>query len=461
MSKEMNDLWKSVGGTMLKFAQAVFGALCLTLGFFSQAAAQSAYSLAQYQTPFRFTDGIYGDPNETGQGGRGACWAFAGVAALEAAYQRKYGLTLDLSEQYTFHMGKVLAFHDGAPDGNSSLVGFQGSSDIVRHLSRFAIPEERFAPYLSNARMEQLRVKLNVGDIVDYNLPTQIGYDTFEFSEEHIPTAARWNAKYQVTDYARVAHPNDTGELEQILLQKHEIVADIMLRRKVDPATGIWDFDPIVAAANAQFHVLLIVGYDRDRQVFLVKNSWGEKDFVRLTYSLVSNCIGGGYYIKDVADPNGPPQKKARYLGFWNFEEVHPNSSFKGRLVIRRFTDLGADDPNAQTRLGTLYTNDGPLDVTGYFINDGDGVVFSVMLPSGLPLLVEYPTGFWAFVDRNYTGEVEKGTEGQPVRRFDSGVNIVPRYGTVFVQPGSYAAVGTYTKPMTITAPRGGVTLGN
>ena len=51
-----------------------------------------AYSLAQYQTSFK------------NQRDRGTCWAFAGVAALEAAYKRKYNLTLDLSEQYVFHM---------------------------------------------------------------------------------------------------------------------------------------------------------------------------------------------------------------------------------------------------------------------------------------------------------------------------------------------------------------------
>src|SRR5262249_53828249 len=78
-------------------------ALAVLAGLVTQVVrAQSAYSLAQYQTPFRFT---VGDQSVIGQGGRGTCWAFAGVAALEAAYKRKYGVTLDLSEQYTFHMG--------------------------------------------------------------------------------------------------------------------------------------------------------------------------------------------------------------------------------------------------------------------------------------------------------------------------------------------------------------------
>ena len=64
--------------------------LILFLSFYGHLAmAQelpASFSLAQYQTSIKNQDG------------RNSCWAFGGVAALEAAYKRKHGLEIDLSD---------------------------------------------------------------------------------------------------------------------------------------------------------------------------------------------------------------------------------------------------------------------------------------------------------------------------------------------------------------------------
>ncbi len=65
------------------------------------------------------------------------------------------------------------------------------------------------------------------------------------------------------------------------------------------------------------------------------------------------------------------------------------------------------------------------------------------------------------YVDGSYTGSVEKGTSTQPFKSFVAGAKAVAPDGRVIVRPGSYAAAGSYNKPMTIKAPQGGVTLGN
>lgn len=58
-------------------------------------------------------------------------------------------------------------------------------------------------------------------------------------------------------------------------------------------------------------------------------------------------------------------------------------------------------------------------------------------------------------------GSSDLGTFLEPSLLFATGVMAVPDGGTVWVRPGTYSAVGTYTKAMTLRGPLGGVTLGN
>jgi len=72
-----------------------------------------------------------------------------------------------------------------------------------------------------------------------------------------------------------------------------------------------------------------------------------------------------------------------------------------------------------------------------------------------------YPNSDWRFVDLNFMGSPQSGTFFNPFTSFSAGEADVPNVGTVWIQPGSYSAAGTHSKPMTLQAPLGGVTLGN
>ena len=72
-----------------------------------------------------------------------------------------------------------------------------------------------------------------------------------------------------------------------------------------------------------------------------------------------------------------------------------------------------------------------------------------------------YAENDWRFVDQAYAGAVESGTFFEPYKQFPDGEAAVPSGGRLFVQPGTYAAVGTYDTVMTLEAPLGGVTLGD
>jgi hypothetical protein len=70
-----------------------------------------------------------------------------------------------------------------------------------------------------------------------------------------------------------------------------------------------------------------------------------------------------------------------------------------------------------------------------------------------------YPQPGWVFADGSYTG-LETGTFLDPYSNFPNAVSHLPSSGgTLWVQPGTYNARSTYSKPMTWRAPLGGVTL--
>lgn len=72
-----------------------------------------------------------------------------------------------------------------------------------------------------------------------------------------------------------------------------------------------------------------------------------------------------------------------------------------------------------------------------------------------------YPEADWRFVDADYSGTQNGTTFFEPYEQFGAGYANTPESGVLWVQPGTYLAIGTYDKAITINGPIGGVTLGN
>ena len=70
-----------------------------------------------------------------------------------------------------------------------------------------------------------------------------------------------------------------------------------------------------------------------------------------------------------------------------------------------------------------------------------------------------YPESDWYFVDKTDTGSLEDGTFFEPYTTYSAGMATVPNNSTLWIQPGTYTAVGTHNKPVTLRAPLGHVTL--
>ena len=333
-----------------------------------QGSPAASYSLAQYQTPVR------------DQGDRGTCWAFAGAAALEAAYKRKYNDATVLSTQYVFFLGKVqeLAYSTVDParshENNSTLWGFQGNSDIVEKMARSAVPPEAAAPYLSQSAMTGVQATIpGAGTITQSGAtPSQAVMDAFEFDPRIMPPAAFFQCQHQVATW-QAGNNWSSDVLEGIIASNHEVVTFINLQYKVD-ANGVWQYDSTV---NNGGHVIVLIGYDRAKQQFQAKNSWGGTSFLWVSYDFIQHCAADQHYITDVVNPAQGKNKRAFWMGHWTLDY----DGWRGDLVIRRHTDYrnASDGP---TRLGS-FTRDGvTYDVNGSF-SDGDQKCTFFIAPNG------------------------------------------------------------------------------
>jgi hypothetical protein len=310
------------------------------------APVNGVFTLAQWQSGFK------------AQNNRGTCWAFAGVAALEAAYRRKFNMGIDVSEEYVFHMGKSFALNRDPQqavvtpvENNSSLTGFQGSGDIIKKLTENAAPPEWAAPYV-RTQQDLLAILPTLGLPNQQAVDTQEDYDAVEFCEQHIPLLARVNARFRATGWKTLGANPSVEALENTLLAEHEVVCDVST-----PGGG---------------HVLLLIGFDRNRKVFFAKNSWAENKFIEIQYANDPNwTILSGWYFEDVVDPTFV-QNEACWLGNWWVTQ----GSNTFRMILRRSEDFPT--PGSPTKLGTAYLADGAHDVNGFFLNTGSHLRFFI-----------------------------------------------------------------------------------
>jgi len=346
-----------------------------------------SWSLAADQTPFK------------NQADRGTCWAFAGASALEAAYHRRFGLTLDLSEEYVFHMGKAFALNRTAAGGpvaqpvenNSSLTGFQGAGDIAQKLSENAVPDETLAPYLaSQAAITGILPMLGFAGVAA--LASQEDFDALEFCEQHIPLITRVNCRYRATSFASIGGSPDIEALENVILSNHEVICDV--QHLTSPLGG---------------HVLTLIGFDSDRKVFIAKNHWGENAFIEIAYQNDPNWqILTGWYITDVVAPTFV-QNKACWLGNWRVK----TGTGDFRLLLRRSEDFAA--PGQPTRLGHAYMADGRHDVNGHFSTNGQRLTAFIASGTG-PTMPGTETGLKLEADFDFADVHEqRGTANGPV----------------------------------------------
>lgn len=353
---------------------AITLAACLVPLAQAQAPLPSAVDLTPWQSPVK------------NQGDRDTCGTFASIAALEALYKRRYGVTLDLSEQYLNHWAQQSAF--GGPGAllpyNETNAGSIGGGGLARPLGALrrglAVPSEALLPYIPVGqyqnddegdvpRLNDFWNKHLQRDIDDFNLADQPA------SAIYAPPTAVWTAvmpqaaldaaRYKPTGVTHFtgAEVNNVDKYRSVLAGGREVVMEF---RCCDGNPGYgstqpWTL-PAASSGGAGGHVVAVVGYDDPRQMFRIKNSygtaWGDQGYAWVSYDLVRRAAVKAAYLADVVSPwlaFDPFNFRHLFLGRWQLNY----DGWKGVLDIYNLPETPNGTGNLVQRIGTLFLANG------------------------------------------------------------------------------------------------------
>ncbi|HEY6000120.1 MAG TPA: hypothetical protein VI078_12590 [bacterium] len=223
--------------------------------------------------------------------------------------------------------------------------------------------------------------------------------DRFAYDPLNVAYDGRYGARYGVWGM-QVVPASDTrkpASLEQYLANNYEVDLGISLANlHCDPAT-LYDGAAlcITVAGPGTFgdvgHAMVLVGYDRNHRLFLLKNSWGPDNYpyIWVPYSFLKTRAGEGFIVRGVrpATANAGGHELG-YLGTWAVFDSH--AAYQGKLSLRRTRNTPdallnyhdgfqvgpyiTEDPRllSTARLGTFTTrNNSPRRVWGRRVNTG------------------------------------------------------------------------------------------
>ncbi len=203
------------------------------------------YSYREHMTPVR------------NQYNLGACCAFAALSVKEYFDSKEYAKEIDLSEQWLYAKCKEI---DGYPGEGTYL---RAAADV---LLKSGACEEKFWPY--EARHPAAKNPLSGADL---------------------------NAQqYKITSYAYV--PAYLASVKTALYQNGPLIVGVEVKQNFYNI-GTNGIIPKPAGSMLGGHAMCVVGYDDDKQMLEIKNSWGEgfgdKGYVWLPYAYFDEMVLG------------------------------------------------------------------------------------------------------------------------------------------------------------------------
>lgn len=232
------------------------------------------------------------------QGTRGTCVSHACMGLLEAFPH----INDNLSEQYTHF--KFNTFLGRPQNQDSGLTTTDGAPFLSRNNGHVCL--ETQWPYIPN--QSTINAMVAAGTYAP-------------------PAAAVSNQTYGIGAYKIISDNGLTGEsikntryLEALLYQGYNIVFGCYASWDDKDNNGV--LDPLLNSngtpASGAGHAMMIVGYNRTDQYFIVKNSWratwGHSGYGYFSYNFIRACAKYGFVVDSVvptAPPNPLPAKLA------------------------------------------------------------------------------------------------------------------------------------------------------
>ncbi|QJW98279.1 C1 family peptidase [Frigoriglobus tundricola] len=318
------------------------------------------------------------------QAARDVCPYFPAVAALEAAYRRT-GVEVDLSAEHLIWLRNVTS---GGDRGNRtvaenliSTLGGGGLATSFGVLRDYAICPAKDLPY----RGDDAVAKIGQSDFYkgwglenyDWSTPqSQFVLNRWNLDPRRLPQAARASAKYGIDECVMLSagDAKRPEKFEEILASGREVVFNIRLHENSDDGgkgEPVWRYKPAEGVSGN--HLMLVVGYDRERRFFIVKNSWGPTNYTAMREKLAPNwkdieayngytlvdynyldvCSEAGY-IKTVAPLDSPRFAAQRALGQWQVTFEHKDKKLMTGVLAWRHNASATG-----ARVGDLVTEDG------------------------------------------------------------------------------------------------------
>ena len=209
------------------------------------------------------------------QGHRGTCVAFASVALVEAQVRAAKGSMPNFSEQYIYWASKAIEKVDPNSDGSEPV-------DMLKTFERQGTPVQQAWPYEPNPWFAD---QVNHKDC----------FNAYKANPDNVPTECVTNgdpsAQAKSAPRVTVTHEMEVGSSPEAIVGYIE--NGIPVEVGLDVYQHAWSFDnpksPNFKAGVVEMpaagdkviggHAILIVGYDKNAQVYLFKNSWGTNDW--------------------------------------------------------------------------------------------------------------------------------------------------------------------------------------